>query len=29
MYLARITADGTPDIEKSFGPIDAGPQCNF
>jgi urea transport system substrate-binding protein len=29
IYLARIDADGTPHIEKAFGPVDAGPQCNF
>ncbi len=29
IFLARITADGTPEIEKAFGPVDAGPQCDF
>lgn len=29
IYLARIAADGTPEIEKDFGPVDAGPQCEF
>ena len=29
IFLARIAADGTPEIEKAFGPVDAGPQCEF
>jgi branched-chain amino acid transport system substrate-binding protein len=29
IYLARIDANGAPQIEKAFGPVDAGPQCSF
>ncbi len=29
IYLAKISADGTPEIVKDFGPVDPGEQCSF